>query len=134
MRLLGIALSALLALAVPAFAAGDAAAGAVVFNKCTACHSVGENARNRIGPVLNGVVGRPPASVEGFNYSQPMKDFAAKNPAWTVELLGQWLHSPRDVVPGSRMSFGGLGDQSDIDNVIAYLQTFGPDGKAAAAK
>jgi cytochrome c len=114
-----------------AFAAGDAEAGATGFKKCAACHSVGENAKNRVGPVLNGVVGRQPATFEGYSYSQAMKDFGAKNPAWTPDLLAQFVHAPRDFIPGTKMTFAGLPEQADADNVVAYLISLSPDYKPA---
>lgn len=111
----------------PAVAAGDPAAGEGVFKKCATCHSIGEGARNKIGPVLNGVLGRVAGSFEGFKYSQALIDAGAAGLVWTPETLGPWLHKPKDVVVGTKMTFAGLADQADIDNVIAYLETFSPD-------
>jgi cytochrome c len=111
----------------PAFAAGDPVAGEAVFKKCMTCHSIGEGARNKIGPVLNGVLGRIAGSVEGFKYSHGLVDAGAAGLIWTPETLVPWLHKPNDVVAGTKMTFAGLADQADIDNVIAYLATFSPD-------
>lgn len=118
---IAFALIAALAFA-PASLAGDAEAGKSVFAKCAQCHSVGAEAKNRIGPLLNGVAGRAPAAVPEFNYSQAMKDFAAANPVWTDELLSQYLENPKAVVPGGKMAFIGLKKPEDRDNVIAYLK------------
>lgn len=96
---------------------GDATAGARVFKQCKACHSV--ESRNGIGPHLNGVVGRPVASVDGFGYSAALK---AHGGAWTLEALDAWLADPRGYIPGSRMYFVGLKNPEDRNNVIAYLQ------------
>jgi cytochrome c len=68
-----------------------------------------------------------PATVEGFNASHGLNDAGAGGLIWTPECLVPWLHKPRDVVPTTKMSFAGLADQADIDNVIAYLATFSPD-------
>jgi len=70
-----ITFTAVAALAGPALAEGDAAAGEKVFNKCKACHTV-EEGKNRVGPSLFNIVGRQPATVEGFRYSKAMEDFA----------------------------------------------------------
>lgn len=116
----------------PAFAAGDPVAGETVFKKCVVCHSIGEGARNKIGPELNAVIGRVAGSVEDFKYSQALIDAGAAGLTWTPETLVPWLTKPKDRVPGTKMSFVGLKEQADIDNVIAYLATFSPDYVPAA--
>lgn len=131
MKFLSIAVLALPLLTTPVLAAGDPAAGAIVFKKCMACHAVGEGAKNKVGPELNGVFGRTTGSLEGFAYSQGLKDAGAGGLVWTPETLVAWLHKPKDVVAGTKMSFAGLAEQADIDNVIAYLATFSPDYKPA---
>lgn len=104
-----------------ASAAGDAAAGEKVFRKCRACHTV-EEGKNRVGPSLYGVVGRPVASVEGYRYSNAMKEFGAGK-TWTPDLLDTYLTKPRDLVPGTKMSFPGLKKPADRADVIAYLSS-----------
>jgi len=121
MKSLALAALILAAAAGPSLAAGDADAGKTVFAKCAVCHSVGAGAKNKIGPVLNGVVGRQPGSFADYTYSAAMKDFGTKNAAWTPELLAAFLHSPKTEVPGTKMTFAGLPNQTDVDNVIAYL-------------
>jgi cytochrome c len=127
-------MGALMATAVvqPAFAAGDPVAGEAVFKKCVVCHSIGEGATNRVGPELNAVLGRVAGTAEGYKYSQGLIDLGAGGMVWTPETLVPWLHKPRDVVPTTKMSFAGLAEQADIDNVIAYLATFSPDYVPAA--
>jgi cytochrome c len=98
-------------------AAGDAAAGEKVFNQCKACHTV-EAGKNRIGPSLHGVVGREAGKVEGFKYSQPMKDSGM---TWTPENLDKYLADPKATIPGNKMAFAGLKSPQDRANVIAYL-------------
>jgi cytochrome c2 len=115
------------AAAQPSFAAGNPVAGEAVFKKCVACHAIGEGAGNRIGPELNAVLGRPAASVEGFNYSKALVDAAAGGLIWTPETLVPWLQKPKDFLPGTKMTFAGLANPADIDNIIAYLATFSPD-------
>ena len=103
--------------------AGDATAGQAVFAKCAVCHNIGSGAKNKIGPSLEAVVGRAPGSFPGFAYSAAMKTFAGANPAWTPELLEQFLAGPSKLIPGTKMTFPGLPQQADRDNVIAYLAT-----------
>jgi cytochrome c len=107
--------------AAPSPMVGDAAAGAAVFKTCAACHNIGPGAKNKIGPSLTGVVGRQPGTFVAFNYSTAIKDFGTKNPAWTPELLAQFLQAPGKFIPGTKMTFAGLHQQADVDNVIAYL-------------
>lgn len=122
-RSLTILIGVLLASPSMAQQAGDAAAGETVFNKCQGCHAVGEGARNKAGPVLNGVVGRQAGTFPEFRYSPAMVKAGEDGLMWTPEDLAKYLMSPRDFVPGNKMAFPGLKDQADIDNVIAYLAT-----------
>jgi cytochrome c len=101
-----------------ALAQGDAEKGQVVFNKCKACHSVDEE-KNKVGPYLVGVFGRPAGSVEGFKYSEAMKSSGI---TWTEETIAAYLADPRGYIKGNRMAFTGLKDQEDIADVIAYLR------------
>jgi cytochrome c len=124
---LSLALAAVSALAVSSSAmAQDAAAGEKVFIKCKACHQIGEGAKNLVGPVLNGVVGRKAGSVEGYSYSEANKNSGI---TWDEATLKEYLKNPKAKVPGTKMAFAGLQSDADIDNVIAYLKQFGPDGK-----
>jgi cytochrome c len=106
--------------------AQDAAAGEKVFSKCKICHQVGEGAKNMVGPVLNGVVGRPAGSYEGYHYSDANKNSGI---TWDEANLKEYLKDPKAKVPGTKMVFPGLKSDDDIANVIAYLKQFGPDGK-----
>ncbi|MGE5476057.1 MAG: c-type cytochrome [Bacteroidales bacterium] len=112
-------LAALLLVSAPALAqtAGDPAAGEKVFNQCKACHTI-EAGKNRVGPSLHGVVGRPAGSVEGFQYSPAMKSSGL---TWTPETLDKYLTDPKATVPGNKMAFAGLKKPEDRTNVIAYL-------------
>lgn len=101
--------------------------GEQAFKMCTACHSVGENAANRMGPALSGVIGQPAATRPGFAYSQALQKKSAEGLVWTPETLTQFLHKPRDMVPGTKMSFAGISDDAKIADIIAYLATFSPD-------
>jgi cytochrome c len=81
---------------------------------------------NAIGPVLNGVVGRPAGSYPGYSYSDANKTSGI---TWDEATLKVYLKNPRAKIPGTKMIFPGLSKEEDIDNVIAYLKQFGPDGK-----
>ncbi|MGI3899427.1 MAG: c-type cytochrome [Janthinobacterium lividum] len=105
---------------------GDPALGEKVFVKCRACHQIGEGARNSVGPEQNGLIGRHSASVPGYNYSEAMK---ASGLTWDEATFKDYIKDPKAKVPGTKMSFAGLSKQSEIDNITAYLKTFGPDGK-----
>ncbi len=107
-------------------AAGDAAAGEKTARICKTCHQFGEGAKNSIGPVLNGVVGRKAGTYEGYSYSDANKNSGI---TWDEATLKVYLKSPKALVPGTKMTFAGFQKQSDIDNVVAFLKTLGPDGK-----
>ena len=109
-----------------AASAQDAAAGEHVFIKCKACHQIGEGAHNMVGPSLNGVVGRHSGVYPDYSYSDANKNSGL---TWDEATLKDYLKNPRAKVPGTKMAFVGLSSQTDIDNVIAYLKQFGPDGK-----
>jgi len=101
-----------------AFAAGDATAGKALFQqKCAICHSVDAGV-NKIGPSLHGVVGRKAGSLEGYNYSDAMKN---ANRTWDAVTLDDYLTNPREKIPGIKMIFKGFDDPTDRANVIAYL-------------
>jgi len=121
------ALTALaLAASLGAAAAQDAAAGENTFKVCKACHQIGEGAKNAVGPVLNGIVGRTAGTAEGYNYSDANKNSGL---TWDEATLTVYLKDPKAKVPGTKMAFPGLKKDEDIANVIAYLKQFGADGK-----
>ncbi|MBS8261446.1 cytochrome c family protein [Roseibium polysiphoniae] len=119
-----IAGAALLALSAQAHSEGDSAAGEKVFKKCKACHAVGEGAKNKVGPELNAIIGRPIASIEGFKYSKSMIEFGADGKVWDEETLVAYLTKPKAVVPKTKMAFAGLRKEKDRDNILAYLKQF----------
>lgn len=92
-----------------------------------ACHMVGEDAKNRVGPVLNGVVGRQLGSLEGYNYSKGMSDAGAAGAVWDNKTLDQFLADPRAFVPGTKMAFAGVKDETDRANIVAYLSSLPGD-------
>ena len=107
-----------------AMAGGDAAAGEKVFKKCKACHAVGDKAKNKVGPMLNGMVGATAGSVEGYKYSKPMQAKQAEGLIWTEAELDAFLTKPKTYLKGTKMSFPGLKKEQQRADVIAYLATF----------
>ncbi len=101
-----------------AHAAGDATAGKALFQqKCAICHSVDVGV-NKIGPSLHAVVGRKAGSLDGYSYSDAMKN---ANRTWDDATLDDYLTNPREKIPGIKMIFKGLDNPVDRQNVIAYL-------------
>ncbi len=109
-------------LATPAFADGDAAAGATVFVKCKACHE-NEQGVNKIGPTLKGVVGRKTASIADYKYSDAMAAKGAEGQVWDEATLAAYLPDPKANVPGTKMAFAGLKNPQEVADVIAYLKS-----------
>lgn len=109
--------------------AGDAVAGEKIFKRCMACHMVGENAKTRVGPVLNGLIGRKAGTYEGFKYTEANKNSGL---VWDEATLATYLKNPRATIPGTSMTFPGIKKDQEIDDLIAYLKQFGPDGKPAS--
>jgi cytochrome c len=106
--------------ALPA-AAGDAAHGKSVFgSQCASCHSNAPNGPVILGPPLYGVVGRPAGTVKNFNYSPAMKGSGF---TWTEDQLRAYLPAPNKLLPGVRMTYGGLKNPAQLDDLIAYLKT-----------
>ncbi len=106
--------------------AGDAAAGQRVFNQCRACHTIEQGGRNGVGPNLHGIVGRRAASIEGFRYSANMRELGEANHVWTVENLRPYITDPKAVAPRGIMSFPGLRNPTQLNDLIAFLQTQRP--------
>ncbi|MCZ4262518.1 c-type cytochrome [Limimaricola sp. G21655-S1] len=101
------------------------AAGERVFKKCAACHQVGDNAKNRSGPQLNGIVGRTAGTVEGFRYSGALEEAGADGLVWDHESLAGFLADPRAYLKGTKMSFAGLRSDEDITAITAFLEAQG---------
>lgn len=107
--------------ALPAHADGDAVAGKDVFKKCAICH-VANEPKNKVGPTLYGVVGRPAGSVADFRYSPNMVELGQGGLVWSEDRMAAYLRKPKDVVPKGTMAFMGLQKDDEIANVIAYLK------------
>ncbi|MFO1185409.1 MAG: cytochrome c family protein [Bauldia sp.] len=124
--LLGLILTA--AAGVPsAFAQGNIDTGQRSFiGKCVACHRVGPDAKNAVGPQLNGVVGRKAGTVAGYEYSDANKKSAV---TWDEPTLVKYLKAPQSVVPGTKMTYAGNANEQDVLDLIAYLKSFDASGK-----
>ena len=95
-------------------------AGEQAAKVCRTCHNMAKGSGPKVGPDLFGVVGRPVASVPGFNYSSALK---AKGGNWTFETLNPWIENPRKDVPGTLMTFGGIQSEKQRADIIAYLNS-----------
>jgi cytochrome c2 len=114
-----------LGLCVPGHAfAQDAKAGETVFKKCQICHAVGPDAKAKVGPVLNDVIGAKAGTREGFKYSPAMVEAGEKGLVWNDETIGKYLENPRDFIPKNKMAFVGVKKEDERANVIAYLKQF----------
>ncbi len=109
-----------------AYPIGEAKAGAKVYKKCVTCHMIGDDAKHRIGPHLNGIVGRGVAALNDYKYSKGMNAYAKVQKVWTQETLDVYLAKPRQAVKGTRMAFVGLRKAKDRQNVIAYMKKASP--------
>ncbi len=114
--------AAMLALFMLPAHAGDAVKGAKIYKKCVSCHMIGDGAKNRVGPHLNGIIGREIGAIADYKYSKAMVKYAATAKVWSEENLAAYLESPRKVVKGGRMAFAGLRKEKDRADVIAYLK------------
>ncbi|AZO23282.1 MULTISPECIES: cytochrome c family protein [unclassified Mesorhizobium] len=103
--------------------AQDAAAGEKVFTKCKVCH-VADKDQNKVGPSLNGVIGRTAGTHPDFTYSTAMIEAGKSGVKWDEPTLTTYLHDPKAMVKGTKMAFPGLKNDQDIANVIAYLKQF----------
>lgn len=106
--------------------AQDVSAGEKSFNKCRACHQVGETAKNAVGPVLNGLFGRKSGSIEGYSYSEANKNSGI---TWDEGVFAEYIKDPKAKIPGTKMVFAGIKNEQEIKDLTAFLKQFGADGK-----
>ena len=106
--------------------AGDVAAGQTVFKKCATCHDVGETARNKVGPLLNGLEGRNAGTIPGYNYSGANTDSGI---VWGEATFKEYIKDPKAKIPGTKMVFPGIKNEKEADDLWSFLQQYGPDGK-----
>jgi len=106
--------------------AQDAAAGEKVFAVCKACHQIGETAKNGVGPVLNGIIGRKSGTFPGYAYSDANKNSGL---TWDEPTFREYIKDPKAKIPGTKMIYAGLKDEQKISDLLAYLKQYGADGK-----
>ena len=106
--------------------AGDVAAGQVVFKKCAPCHAVGEGAKNKVGPELNGLDGRHSGEAPSYSYTAANKNSGI---VWNDETFKEYIKDPRAKIPGTKMVFPGIKNEKEADDLWSYLKQFGADGK-----
>ena len=109
----------------PAFAQ-DIAAGERSWNKCRACHQIGETAKNLVGPQLNGLFGRPAGSAEGYSYSAANKNSGL---TWDEPVFADYIKDPKAKIPGTKMIFAGIKNDKEIQDLTAFLKQYDKDGK-----
>ena len=107
-------------------AAQDLAAGATAYKKCAACHDVGPTAKNKVGPVLNGLDGRKSGSITGYNYSDANK---ASGITWNEESFVDYIKDPKAKIPNTKMVFAGIKNETEAKALWAYLKQYDAEGK-----
>ena len=122
---LALVAAAGLAVSTGAALAQDVAAGETSFRKCAPCHSIGPDATNKVGPVLNGLNGRPAGSVDGFNYSDANKGSGI---TWGEAVFKEYIKDPRAKVPGTKMVFAGIKSEKEVGDLWSYVSQFDKDG------
>lgn len=104
----------------------DLAAGKTSFNKCLACHAIGEGAKNKVGPVLNGLDGRKSGTAADYNYTDANKNSGI---TWNEAQFKEYIKDPKAKIPGTKMAFAGIKSENEINNLWAYVSQFDADGK-----
>src|SRR5215467_9026524 len=94
--------------------AQDADAGKTSFNKCLACHAIGENAKNKVGPELNGLDGRHSGTAPGYNYSDANKNSGI---TWSEATFREYIKDPRAKIPGTKMFFPGVKSEKELGDL-----------------
>jgi cytochrome c len=105
--------------------AQDVEAGESSFKKCLPCHDIGDDARNKVGPLLNGLAGRKSGTVEGFSYSDANKNSGL---TWDEATFKDYIKDPRAKIPGTKMIFPGIKNEKEAENLWAYISQFKADG------
>jgi cytochrome c len=105
--------------------AQDVEAGESSFKKCLPCHDIGDDARNKVGPVLNGLAGRKSGTVEGFSYSDANKNSGL---TWDEATFEDYIKDPRAKIPGTKMIFPGIKNEKEAENLWTYISQFKADG------
>lgn len=110
--------------------AQDAAAGEKVYSQCRACHQIGPTAKNAVGPVHNGLIGRKAGTYPGYNYSAANKNSGL---TWDEATFREYIRAPQAKVPGTKMVYPGLKNEQQITDLIAFLKQYDANGNKTAA-
>jgi cytochrome c len=111
--------------------AQDAAAGEKVFGVCKTCHQIGETAKNNVGPVLNGLIGRKAGSVAGYSYSAANKDSGV---TWDEATFREYIKDPKAKIPGTKMIYAGLKDEQKTSRRPTTLSHFSSSSMATGKR
>jgi cytochrome c len=106
--------------------AQDVAAGKTSFNKCLVCHAIGEGAKNKVGPELNGLNGRKSGTAEGYSYSEANKNSGI---TWDEATFKDYIKDPKAKIPGTKMVFAGIKNEQEASDLWAFLAQYDKDGK-----
>ena len=106
--------------------AQDLAAGEQSFKKCLPCHAVGEGAKNKVGPILNGIDGRKSGTFHDYSYSDANKNSGI---TWNKDVFLEYIRDPRAKIPGTKMVFAGIKNEKEAADLWAYLAQFDAEGK-----
>ena len=121
------AFAAVIVFAAPGGAlAQDLAAGENSFKKCLACHRVGPDAKNLVGPLLNGLEGRKSGTIEGYSYTDANKNSGI---TWDEKTFAEYITDPRAKIPGTKMVFAGIKSENEKAALWAYLKQFDAKGE-----
>ena len=125
-----LTLSALIVIASSAAVASalaqDAAAGKTSFNKCLACHAIGEGAKNRVGPQLNGLDGRKSGTAPDYSYTDANKNSGV---TWNEAQFKEYIKDPKAKIPATKMAFAGIKNEKEVNDLWAFLSQYDKDGK-----
>ncbi|HKG97955.1 MAG TPA: c-type cytochrome [Pyrinomonadaceae bacterium] len=121
----GLMAAAIMMAATSVASAQDLGAGETSFRKCSPCHDVGESARNKIGPKLNGLEGRKSGTIEEYSYTEANKN---ANITWNAESFKEYIADPSGKIPGTKMIFPGIKNDKESADLWAYLAQFKADG------
>lgn len=126
MKLAFVLAATIVAVTVQSVQAQDVAAGEQSFKKCLPCHAVGADAKNKVGPLLNGLDNRKSGTVEGYSYSDANKNSGI---TWDEAQFLDYIKDPRAKIKGTKMIFPGIKNENEAKSLWAYLKQFGADGK-----
>jgi cytochrome c len=106
--------------------AQDVAAGKTSFNKCLPCHAIGDGAKNKVGPELNGLDGRKSGTAEGYSYSDANKNSGI---TWNEAEFKDYIRDPKAKIPGTKMTFAGIKNDKEVNDLWAFISQYDKDGK-----